>query len=100
MGDKEGAELEEVAEHGGAAGAALEPDEERGLRNWGERLLGLVEGVEERRRGWRRSGADGEVARLRRAGFFREERSRRGGGEEREEQEEDGGDGRLHVDEG
>ncbi|GMN38754.1 hypothetical protein TIFTF001_007980 [Ficus carica] len=45
--DAPGAELEEVADHGGAAGAALEPDEEWGLGEGEGGGLGLVEGVED-----------------------------------------------------
>lgn len=59
-GDEERAELEEVAEHGGTAGATLKPDE-KGC--WGGGggggVLSFVEGVE---KGGVGGGVDGEVA--------------------------------------
>lgn len=64
-----GAELEEVSDQGGAAGAALEPDEEGGLRERGGGVLGFVEGVED---GGAGGGADREVAGFCGEGFFRQ----------------------------
>lgn len=57
VGDEPGAELEEVAGHGGAAGAALEPDEEWGGGERREGFFGFVEGEKEGV-----FGVDGKIA--------------------------------------
>lgn len=72
-----GAELEEVADHGGAARASLEPNEEWGFGERGNGFLSFIKGVEN---GGTRSRIHRKVAGSGGDGFVWEERG--GSGED------------------